>query len=128
MKPRGRYPFAFIPFALMVGVLVLLSSCTESPTPTVVPTPLPTPTVTPTPIPTFQEQRTKVVQFLQQFNEASNNAEDAYYSADIEGELVSGDLLRFNAALTTALLLFQGYERLIRELVPPPDIPELVEA
>ena len=47
MIPRGRYPFAFITFSLIIAIVAVMAACTESPTPT--PSPSPTPTATPTP-------------------------------------------------------------------------------
>lgn len=98
---------------------------------------------------TFQQQRDAAVGFLRQMNQASNNLEDAFTAANVADKLASppaasvprqwrpftaaklGDKLtggtvhQINAALTTLTQQMDGYQKLIAELTPPPEVADL---
>lgn len=106
----------------LLGIMILaltggiLTGCTK-----VESTPTPTPTLS------FQEQRTRVVQFLKQINGARNNFDDASKSANIDRKISSGNVLELNAALTTVMQQLEGYQRQVSDISIPSGISELAE-
>ena len=66
-------------------------------------------TPSPTPTPTFEQQRAKVVQFLKQMNQASNNFDDTFMTSGFEEKYGSGDFSQMDAALSTILSQIEGF-------------------
>jgi ABC-type transporter Mla subunit MlaD len=86
-----------------------------------------TPTPAPTPTPTFAQQRDKIVKFLRELNQASNNFEETLNAAGLDKLGASRDLLKVNAALTTLVTQIEGYIRQVNEAATPTDVQETAE-
>ena len=111
--------------SLLGGLLLLLSACDSLVASDVALVSEPNSQATQTP--DLAEQREEVVQFLREFNAATNGLGDTIETVVIGGGIAKGDDGWVTTALRTTIALLHGYRGELNNLTPPSDIPELEE-